>query len=275
VPPLIINEILVDPPGTEPGQGAVEVKSILATETLDAAGISLCTESSAAPGTLRCYTIPAGTAVPPSGLLVVRWNASGMDTSSTLYTGPFQELDPAGGVLLLLLTPKLDVNNLIDYVRWGNGSTEWEILADQRHLWPGDDSVGVSRVVDGSSIAVSYVADGAEAYRVDRTPSIGEENEEPDRDEPFRRADCNDDGRVDISDAIKLFTFLFLGGHRSLCGDSCDSNDDSSLDISDPVYILNFLFRGGPSPPAPGPEGICGHDETDDVLSCDAFLSCA
>src|SRR5262245_56552351 len=68
----------------------------------------------------------------------------------------------------------------------------------------------------------------------------------------FRRGDSNADGKVDVTDAIHLLGFLFLGAPSQLpCPDSADSNDDGKLDISDPVRALGFLFQGAAAPPPP------------------------
>lgn len=45
-----------------------------------------------------------------------------------------------------------------------------------------------------------------------------------------------------------------------------DANDDGKLDLSDAVFTLAHLFQGGAAPPAPGPE-TCGVDPTADDLS--------
>jgi hypothetical protein len=69
--------------------------------------------------------------------------------------------------------------------------------------------------------------------------------------------DCNQDNRVDISDAICLLGALFLGRPSEFpCGDGTrehagnltllSGNGDARIDISDAVYLLNFLFLGGP-----------------------------
>lgn len=81
----------------------------------------------------------------------------------------------------------------------------------------------------------------------------------------FRRGDANGDGNIDISDAIQILGFLFLGDVESDCPDGADTNDDSALDISDGVFLLNFLFLGGLPPPPPG-HLSCGADPTDDNL---------
>jgi hypothetical protein len=43
-------------------------------------------------------------------------------------------------------------------------------------------------------------------------------------------------------------------------------------EITDAVYLLNFLFLGGRAPVNPFPK--CGLDPTEDELSCESFESC-
>ncbi len=83
----------------------------------------------------------------------------------------------------------------------------------------------------------------------------------------FVRGDANDDGRLDLSDAIQILRVLFAGG-TAACRDAADANDSGTLDVSDAVTVLGYLFaRGAPlrAPfPAPGP------DPTTDGLACGA-----
>ena len=51
----------------------------------------------------------------------------------------------------------------------------------------------------------------------------------------FRRADANGDGEADISDAINVLEYLFIGSASLSCLDAADSNDDGKVDISDPI----------------------------------------
>lgn len=90
-----------------------------------------------------------------------------------------------------------------------------------------------------------------------------------------RRGDANDDGGVDIGDAIFTLASLFVvGSPEAPCSDAADSNDDGNLDISDAIFSLSFLFTvGAPPPPAPGPID-CGFDPTDDALDCLAGSTC-
>ena len=88
---------------------------------------------------------------------------------------------------------------------------------------------------------------------------------------PFVRADANQDGRTDISDAVLVLMHLFVDGSPIDCLDAADANDSGSVDISDPVYILTHLFLGGPAPRAPYPG--CDEDPTDDDVGCEHFKS--
>ncbi len=78
--------------------------------------------------------------------------------------------------------------------------------------------------------------------------------------------DCNQDSRLDVSDAVCLLGHLFVGRPDRLpCGDGtvADSgngvllnlNTDATVDLADAVYLLNYLFQGGP-PPVSGTECI-------------------
>ena len=48
---------------------------------------------------------------------------------------------------------------------------------------------------------------------------------------------------------------------------AADPNDDGNIDISDAIAILTFLFLGGKFP-APTPPGPAAHDTTLDELGC-------
>jgi len=90
---------------------------------------------------------------------------------------------------------------------------------------------------------------------------------------PFRRGDANTDGRVDISDAIRIVMYLFLGQTYMLCNDAADTDDSGELDISDPIHLLDDFFRAGTSIPAPGPFA-CGADPTPERLDCETYPAC-
>jgi len=70
---------------------------------------------------------------------------------------------------------------------------------------------------------------------------------------PFTRGNCNGDGSVNLSDAVFLFNYLFLGGDLPGCTRACDANGSGDLNLTDGIYLLDHLFRGGP--PLPPPNG--------------------
>lgn len=78
------------------------------------------------------------------------------------------------------------------------------------------------------------------------------------------RGDANDDGEVQMADAVYVLDYLFLGGRAPVCPDAADANDDGILNIADPVTILLDLFVGSTSIAGPYPE--YGEDPTPDAL---------
>lgn len=92
----------------------------------------------------------------------------------------------------------------------------------------------------------------------------------------FRRGDCNSDGKTNLSDAAAIVYRLLSmdpSGFEPPCLDACDANDDGRLDLADAIKILAWLFQRAEPPPAPGPLRA-GKDPTPDNLSCEAFGGC-
>ena len=87
----------------------------------------------------------------------------------------------------------------------------------------------------------------------------------------FRRGDANNDGMVDIADAVNILNSLFSTGPPLACMNAGDANDDERVDIGDPGLLLDALFGGASVIPAPGPLS-CGVDLTPGVLTCAGAL---
>jgi hypothetical protein len=85
----------------------------------------------------------------------------------------------------------------------------------------------------------------------------------------FIRGDANGDGSVSVADAHKITNWLFRGRIYPSCLKAADTDDDGHVDVTDAVYIINFAVLGGSPPPAPFP--AAGPDETVDELTCDAY----
>ncbi len=95
---------------------------------------------------------------------------------------------------------------------------------------------------------------------------------EPSTPAPFRRGDANGDGQSDISDAVSILLWLFVGGEKPGCLEAADTNGDDGHDVSDAVYLLLYRFQGGPPPPEPGPEN-CGL-APNPAFTCDQYPKC-
>ncbi|MFN0057936.1 MAG: hypothetical protein ACKVX7_05700 [Planctomycetota bacterium] len=90
----------------------------------------------------------------------------------------------------------------------------------------------------------------------------------------FKRGECNNDGGIDIADAIFTLSLLFTAGTGpAACADACDANNDGTVNIADAIALLSSLF-GAPSVPLPAPYPDCGVDPGTDALDCAAYGSC-
>lgn len=119
-------------------------------------------------------------------------------------------------------------------------------------------AIGSNSTGGDAMFEVDYVAYKRGVFAPTSTPCGGGGGE-------FRRGDATDDGAVNITDAIFVLNFLFLGGDTPACLDAADANDDGGVNITDGITILNFLFLGGDAPPRPGPTN-CGPDPVADSL---------
>jgi hypothetical protein len=86
----------------------------------------------------------------------------------------------------------------------------------------------------------------------------------------YKRGDADGNGVLQVTDAIKIFQWLFVAGHQVGCLAALDANDDHSIDISDGPYLTRFLFVGGPPPPAPHPQ--CGLDLDPGPFTCEEYF---
>jgi hypothetical protein len=82
----------------------------------------------------------------------------------------------------------------------------------------------------------------------------------------FIRGNANGDEGLDIADPVWILNELFHDGPPSACADASDSNDDGRVDISDAVHLIRYLFLTGGAPLQPFPE--CGIDDTEDEIGC-------
>jgi len=83
---------------------------------------------------------------------------------------------------------------------------------------------------------------------------------------PDRKGGLN--ARGDSADVLLTLRAVFLGGSSLPCADAADMNNNGKVELSDAILLLEHLFRGGAPPPAPYPDpGI--DPGTADNLGCD------
>ena len=82
----------------------------------------------------------------------------------------------------------------------------------------------------------------------------------------FLRGDVDDNGAVNIADALLVLQTVF-GTMEPDCEDVLDANDDGRLNIVHVLPVLRFLFGRGE--PLPSPLLDCGPDPTQDELGCE------
>ena len=96
------------------------------------------------------------------------------------------------------------------------------------------------------------------------------------RAEEFIRGDANGDGRVTAADAARIGSFVFAEEPvEPGCLDAYDVDDNGRIQLSDAVRALGYLIEdtvtqgnGEPLPPQPSPHPAAGPDPTDDDLDC-------
>ncbi len=88
----------------------------------------------------------------------------------------------------------------------------------------------------------------------------------------FVRGDVNTDGWTDLSDPISTLFWVFGGLLDLPCMDAADADDNGTIDITDAIWVLEYLFREGNAPASPFPD--CGIDPTSDEISCSSFPRC-
>lgn len=102
--------------------------------------------------------------------------------------------------------------------------------------------------------------------------SYGRERVTVDPSAPFQRGDVDGNGNVTFPDVVGLLRFLFASGSAPACQKSADSDDDGRVNVADAIWILLHLFAGRES--LPPPFGSCGFDTTQDDLSCNTYPGC-
>ncbi|MBI4606947.1 MAG: hypothetical protein HY721_33710 [Planctomycetes bacterium] len=93
----------------------------------------------------------------------------------------------------------------------------------------------------------------------------------------FHRGDADQNAQLQLTDAIQILGFLFLGIPTKVpdCPDAADADDNGALQLTDAIRVLGFLFLGLGPPETPGPPpNACGSDPTPDDLGGCVYTGC-
>ena len=92
----------------------------------------------------------------------------------------------------------------------------------------------------------------------------------------FHRGDADQNDALELTDAIQILGYLFLGTPTKVpdCLDAADADDNTTIELTDAIRILGYLFLGNSTIPDPGPtENPCGPDPGGDAdhMGCDSY----
>ena len=68
--------------------------------------------------------------------------------------------------------------------------------------------------------------------------------------------DANNDSAVNVSDAVHIINYVFIGGDPPEPYQAGDTNCDAAVNVSDAVWIINYVFIGGYNPCDPDGDEI-------------------
>ena len=60
--------------------------------------------------------------------------------------------------------------------------------------------------------------------------------------------DMNDDGTINVGDAVFLIDFVFKGGPAPNSIELGDANGDCNQNVGDAVFLITYVFKGGDPP---------------------------
>jgi hypothetical protein len=144
---------------------------------------------------------------------------------------------------------------------WSTDGANWTLLEDFPLALPPRVHMGIA--LDGADRGTSpFFAAQARVCNLELVPVAAKPS--------FRRGDTDSNGSLELTDAIALLNYLFLGTSRPECLDAGDFGDDGTADISDAIASLGYQFLGGPAPAPPGPTD-CGVDPIEEApdLGCE------
>ena len=86
----------------------------------------------------------------------------------------------------------------------------------------------------------------------------------------FIRGEVDGSAGLGLADGILILSHIFVQSTLT-CEDAADVNDNGVLNLEDAITLFLHIFLDGPALPAP--QGVPGPDRTDDILRCDSAVT--
>jgi len=256
---VVINEVCYNAPeDADPGDW-VELHN-RTRRTVDLSGCTFRDESDE-----HAFAIPDGTLLARGGFLV-------LCSDVAAFTSRYPDVDGVYGDLGFSLAGDGEELRLID----ASGETLDALTYGDEAPWPPEaDGDGATLALTNPILDNTWAPHWA-ASAAGGTPGadnadvlVEVESECVDDEVLFLRGDGNGDGDVDVSDAVFILDWRFLGGTTPDCVAATNANGDGDIDLSDAVYVLSSLFLGGDPPVPPFPSCGAGTLESDELLGCE------
>ncbi len=196
------------------------------------------------------FTFPDATKVGPDEIFVVAKNLAkfaGKYGGQIRALGPYEGNLDNSGEILRLKDAGPGYPATVDFLRYSN-DFPWPREADGLGY-----SIELTLVSPGrdNDLGVfwrkSIVRGGSPGVIAGLSPGVP----------VFRRGDPNDDGSINLTDALTILRYLFQGAGEPVCLVSGDVDGNKEVQLADAVYLLQYLFQDATLPiPSPGP-GEC------------------
>ena len=133
---IVINEVYYDPPGNDTGFEWVELYN-RSNNSVDISGWQLKL------ATGDYYTFPEGTIIEAKSWVVVHNNSDGTNSDDEFYTGTegFGNMSNSANSVVLFSGSEHTLENLVDFIEYGDGGQTWESLAVSKGIWTEGDFI--------------------------------------------------------------------------------------------------------------------------------------
>jgi hypothetical protein len=126
----------------------------------------------------------------------------------------------SGAVMHMVFVPETPGEVSMRLVNWNVYSYDFALTRGGESLLLAEDNAGIVPVVRGGHLVVLQYLCG----------------------------DANGDLMVNVSDAVHIINYVFVGGAAPDPMESGDANCDQAVNVSDAVWIINYVFIGGNLP---------------------------